>query len=212
MPSTLRYHNFSWKGDPRWAEASRITIYAPIVVVAIFILSLAQIALGVIWIVTLQQNLTGPNIIQTILLPGLSFFNALPSLHLHLLLRSNPPILAIWFSSIFAILYLTSSIFLLVSCSTSISTDYGLRQTECARDTLGGSTIGVSRSIWDTMVALSLLSAVLYACHAGMAVYVMKDIKRRKEDGIVEDPEKAEARAQKARDLWVQMTRNGNAI
>lgn len=57
-------------------------------------------------------------------------------------------------------------------------------------------------------MATSLLSAVLYACHAGMAVYVRKDIKRKKDAGIVEavDPAKEEARAQKARDLWVKMT------
>lgn len=57
-------------------------------------------------------------------------------------------------------------------------------------------------------MATSLLSAVLYACHAGMAIYVRKTIKRKKELGIVEivDPAQEEARAQKARDLWVQMT------
>ena len=59
------------------------------------------------------------------------------------------------------------------------------------------------------MVGTSLLSAVLYACHAGMAVYVRMAIKRKKESGMVEDRDPAleEARAQKARDLWVQMTR-----
>lgn len=55
---------------------------------------------------------------------------------------------------------------------------------------------------------LSLLSAVLYACHAGMAAYVRKVIKRKKDAGIVEaiDPAQEEARAQRARELWVKMT------
>lgn len=58
------------------------------------------------------------------------------------------------------------------------------------------------------MVAASLLSAVLYACHAGMAVYVRMFIKWKKESGHVEavDPAREEARAQKARDLWTKMT------
>lgn len=56
----------------------------------------------------------------------------------------------------------------------------------------------------------SLLSAVLYTCHAGMAIYVRLDLKRKKESGMVEDRDPAleEARAQKARDLWVKMTRH----
>lgn len=66
----------------------------------------------------------------------------------------------------------------------------------------------MSKSVWDAMVTTSLLSAALYACHAGMAVYVKKVIKRKKEAGIEEavDPAQEEARAQKARDLWVKAT------
>lgn len=155
-----------------------------------------------------NRSFNSPKIIQTLLIPGCSFFNAIPSLHLHLLLRGNPPILAIWCSSSFAIVYLVSSIVFLASCTTSTSTSHALRQAECARGTSDGLNYGVSKSVWGAMVATSLLSAVLYACHAGMAVYVRKTIQRNKESGIVEavDPAQEEARAQKARDLWVKMT------
>jgi len=50
-------------------------------------------------------------IIQTLLVPGCSFFNAIPSIHLHMLLRNNPPKLALWVSSTFVILYLTSALY-----------------------------------------------------------------------------------------------------
>ena len=152
-------------------------------------------------------SIRSARILQPILLPGLSFFNALPSLHLHLLVRSNPPTLALWFSTSFAILYLTSSLLLVISC-TSTSVSQSLRQTECAVGTASGPSIGISKGAWGAFVAFNFLSTVMYLCHAGMAFYVKRVMKQKMESGIleVEDPEKVEARKQKARDLWVKAT------
>ncbi|MCJ1269987.1 hypothetical protein MMC22_009880 [Lobaria immixta] len=167
LRDTFSYHNFSWRGDPRWADASPITLRAPVVVVILLLLSIAQISLGSVWIVAVGEDMT-----------------------------------------VFAIVYLVSSIVLLASCTTSTSTSNALRRTECPQGTSSSPNEGVSKSVWDAMVTTSLLSAALYACHAGMAVYVKKVIKRKKEAGIEEavDPAQEEARAQKARDLWVKAT------
>lgn len=145
-------------------------------------------------------------IIQTLLLPGCSFFNALPSLHLHMLLRSNPPRLALFFSTTFAILYLVDFIFSLAVCAPSSPRHipHGLRRAECAKGVAGGPTHGVSKAIWDTMAAFELLSVVAYAVHAAMAWKVARVLRGRKERGEMEavDPDEEEARRQKARDLW----------
>lgn len=145
-------------------------------------------------------------IIQTLLLPGCSFFNALPSLHLHMLLRSNPPRLALFFSTTFAILYLVDFIFSLAVCAPSSPrhVPHGLRRAECAKGVAGGPTHGVSKAIWDTMAAFELLSVVAYAVHAAMAWKVARVLRGRKERGEMEavDPDEEEARRQKARDLW----------
>ena len=55
---TLDYHNFSIKGDPRWASASRYTVYAPLVVLSLFFLSIIQIVIGAVWVVDLQTSMT----------------------------------------------------------------------------------------------------------------------------------------------------------
>jgi len=52
---TLQFHNFSWKGDPRWAGASRYTLYGPAVVAVILVLSIIQIALGATWQVIFSE-------------------------------------------------------------------------------------------------------------------------------------------------------------
>ena len=152
-----------------------------------------------------------PMIIQTLLLPGCSFFNAIPSLHLHMLLRNNPPRMAIWFSSIFVVLYLSSAILALAACAGSSPSGipHGLRHAECPQGTPGGPTQGVSKAIWDTMIVFQFFSVVAYGIHGGMAYKVHRVLKGRRERGDVEvvDPEQEEARKQKARALWQQQYR-----
>ena len=152
-----------------------------------------------------------PMIIQTLLLPGCSFFNAIPSLHLHMLLRNNPPRMAIWFSSIFVVLYLSSAILALAVCAGSSPSGipHGLRHAECPQGTPGGPTQGVSKAIWDTMIVFQFFSIVAYGIHGGMAYKVHRVLKGRRERGDVEvvDPEQEEARKQKARTLWQQQYR-----
>ncbi|KAL9064043.1 MAG: hypothetical protein Q9161_009126 [Pseudevernia consocians] len=204
--STLSFHNFSWKGDPKWWNASSWTRYGPIVVCVIFAIAIVQLVCGSIWIVQLGNNLTVPMIIQTLLIPGCSFFNAIPSIHLHMLLRNNPPKMAIWFSSIFVILYLCSAILSLAACAGSSPSGipHGLRHAECPQGTPGGLEHGVSKAVWGTMVAFQFLSVVGYGIHGGMAYKVHRVLKGRRDRGEVEalDPEQEEARKQKARVLW----------
>ena len=226
MGRTLQFHNFSWKGDPRWAGASRFTLYGPAVVCVILFLSIAEIAFGSVWLVQLNSNMSvyvvsndqarqtdrllmclgSPKIIQTLLIPGCSFFNAIPSLHLHYLLRSNPPKLAICFSSIFAVVYLVSSLLILASCTSA--SPLSLRKTECPVGTPGLEAPGVSRGIWAALGVAGLLSTLCYGIHGSMAYYVKRVLDQRKRDGVVpaEDPEEIEARNAKARELWIKMT------
>lgn len=155
-----------------------------------------------------------PKIIQTLLIPGCSFFNTIPSLHLHLLIRQNPPKLAIWFSSLFAFVYLFSTLLMLGTCASAPSAPRGLAHSECPRGIRGGPTIGVDRNVWDVFQVMSLLSVVAYSVHAAMAIYVLRDQKRKKALGLlIEDPEVVAARRAKAREQWIQMTRQhgGNA-
>ena len=56
--STLSFHNFSWKGDPKWWNATSWTGYGPIVVCAIFAISIVQLVCGSVWIVQLGSNLS----------------------------------------------------------------------------------------------------------------------------------------------------------
>jgi len=206
----LDYHNFSWKGDPRWASASRWTVYAPLVVLTLFFLSVIQIVVGAVWVVDLQSNMTVPKILQTLILPGLEFFNTIPSLHCHMLLRRNPPILALWFSSIFAILFLTSSILYIASCASGAPAG-ALQDTECSTG-YRGVQFGPSPALWAIVVALSLVSTVGYATHAAMAAYVRVVMNRteaeNKRSGIpVHSQEVDPALAQEARDRWERLGR-----
>ena len=149
-----------------------------------------------------------PKIIQTLIIPGLSFFNTLPSLHAHLLIRRNPPLLAIWFSSSFVIMMLISPILMLGSCVNNPSAGLALRQAECYAGTPGpGGDSGVAKSIWALMVTFSLFSALGYGLHLAMAVKVYRVEKWKKAQGIVEavDPEEEERRKAKARELWIKM-------
>lgn len=55
---TLEFHNFSIHGDPRWANASRYTGYAPVIVLSLLVLSIIQIAVGAIWVDELESDMT----------------------------------------------------------------------------------------------------------------------------------------------------------
>lgn len=152
-------------------------------------------------------SIYSPKIIQTLLIPGCSFFNTIPSLHLHLLVRINPPKLAIWFSSIFAFVYLFSTLLMLGTCASAPSAPRGLAHSECPRGIRGGPTIGVDRNVWDVFQVMGLLSVVAYSVHAAMAIYVLRDQKRKKALGLlIEDPEVVAARRAKAREQWIRMT------
>ena len=55
LKGTLKYQDFSWKGDPRWAKAGRYTKHAPIVVFVLFLLSIGLVALGSTWLVQMDN-------------------------------------------------------------------------------------------------------------------------------------------------------------
>ena len=55
---TFEFHGSSWKGDPRWAAASKWTAYAPRIVISLFVLSIIQIILGAVWVVQLNADMT----------------------------------------------------------------------------------------------------------------------------------------------------------
>ena len=127
--------------------------------------------------------------------------------------------MAVWFSSIMTLLFLASSFLYLVSCEAS-GIPFGLRKVECARGTNGSDMNGPTNAVWAIVVALGLVSFVLYAIHTGMAIYVSRDLKRQHAVNIVEeaseDPEiiqrrrdSAAAREKKARDKWTEMQRMG---
>ena len=123
-----------------------------------------------------------------------------------MLLRNNPPRMAIWFSSTFVLLYLCSALLSLAACAGSSPSAIppGLRRAECPQGTPGGPARGVGKGVWDTMVAFQFLSVVAYGLHGAMAWKVQRVLRGRRERGEVEalDPEQEEARKQKARDLW----------
>lgn len=56
--STLSFHNFSWRGDKKWANASRWTVYGPIVQCFNFVFAIVEITCGSVWIVQLGNHLT----------------------------------------------------------------------------------------------------------------------------------------------------------
>ena len=124
-----------------------------------------------------------------------------------MLLRNNPPKLAMWFSSIFVIIYLVSAILSLAVCATP-ATDipHGLRAAECPEGVSGGPGHGVSKGVWDTMLAFQWLSVVAYAIHGSMAWKVHRVLEGRKARGEIEpvDPDEEEGRRQKARELWAR--------
>lgn len=141
--------------------------------------------------------------IQPILIPGLAFFNTIPSLHLHVLARVNPPRLAVWFSVTFSIMHFVSSCLFLGACVNNHSNG-SLQRNECPSGT------GGNESIWDVMVALQFISAVLYGLVAAMAWKVKKVLEARDtriaEGTEMVDPAEKERRESVARERWKHLS------
>src|SRR5437764_15050957 len=100
--------------------------------------------------------------------------------------------MVVCFSSPMALLYLASAIVSLVSCSTGTES---FQRTECPVNYDFG---GLSRPLWDTVVALWLCSAVGYALHVATASKVRRVLKKNvrnakrdvnKAELVVMDPE-----------------------
>ncbi|OAP63326.1 hypothetical protein AYL99_02553 [Fonsecaea erecta] len=189
----------SFRGDERWRKASKWTGHAPWFVLAIGILSMIEIALGAVWIASLTTDLNFGQVIQPILIPGLAFFNAIPSLHLHVLARVNPPRLALWFSATLSIIHFVSSVLFMGACVGNHSHG-SLQRNECP------SATGGSEGIWDAMVALQFISAVLYGLVAVMAWKVRKVVEARDEriaQGVeMVSEEEKQRRESEARERW----------
>ena len=222
------FRDASLKGDPKWWKTSpRFAIHAPKIVLGLAVLSIVEIVLGVVWIVGIQSlgsgwgSLTFPQVIQPLIVPAMSFFNTIPSLHLHVLARSNNPILAMVFSSILSLVFLGSAIVFLPPCvggnhplpgsafekpgTASRINQY--QRTECPS--------GNNRGIWGTMIALQFVSAIGYALHFAMALRVHRGISRRdrriKSGDLVEmvDPVEKAKRDEEARRRWREMGNHG---
>lgn len=138
-------------------------------------------------------------VIQPLIVPGLSFFNAIPSLHLHVLARVNPPTLALWFSAILSVIMLVSAVMFLGSC-VGYHGHTSLQRDECP------SGAGGNASVWDAMVALQLVSAVLYGLVAAMAWKVKRALESKDERiaaGIeMVSQEEKDRRESEARERW----------
>ncbi|KAK5070796.1 hypothetical protein LTR64_007427 [Lithohypha guttulata] len=225
MPSTNTLFDFrdaSFSGDPKWGLASpRFALHAPKVVLVLALLSIIEVVIGIVWIVNIQSlangwgSLTFPQVIQPLVVPALSFFNTIPSLHLHILARSNQPLMALIFSTLLALTFLGSAIVFLPPCvgadrpvpaealenpSVTIS---GYQRTECPSND--------RRGLWGIMVALQFVSFAGYAVHAAMAWAVWRGLKKRDRDirsgnlvEMVDEVEKAR-REEDARQRWREM-------
>lgn len=216
------FRDASFKGDPKWHRTSpHFARYAPYVVLGLAVLSIVEVVLGVVWITGIQDlahgwgSLTFAQVVQPLIVPGLSFFNTIPSLHLHVLARSNLPIMALIFSVLLALIFLGSAIVFLPPCvggnsplpaeafedpNVRIS---GYQRTECPS--------GSHRGIWGAMIALQFVSFLGYSLHATMAWWVMHGLKRRDRDiasgdlvEMVDEDEKAR-REEEARRRWREM-------
>ena len=49
------FENASIKGDPRWSAVARWTGYAPVVVITLAVLCIAEIALGADWVASINN-------------------------------------------------------------------------------------------------------------------------------------------------------------
>jgi hypothetical protein len=146
--------------------------------------------------------------LQPVILPSLSFFNAIPSAQLHIIARSNKPMMVICFSSPMALLYLASAIVSLVSCSTGTES---FQRTECPVNYDFG---GPSQPLWNAVVALWLCSAVGYALHVAMAWKVRRVLKKNVRNAggdvntaelVVVDPETKARMEQEAVNRWTRL-------
>jgi hypothetical protein len=139
-------------------------------------------------------------VLQPLIVPGISFFNAIPSLHLHVLARVNPPRLAIWFSTSISICYFASGIIFLASCVGRSKFTESVQRNECPEGAQGNA------KVWDAMVTLLIISGVLYFLHATMAWKVktaLEDQEQRIDAGVeMVSPEEIERRHSEARERW----------
>jgi len=193
MPSTalFDFRDASIYGDPKWTRGSpRFGRFAPAVVLTLAVLSIIEVIIGVVWITSVQSlgngwgDLTFPQVIQPLIVPALAFFNTIPSLHLHVLARSNNPRLAMVFSGLLAAVFLGSAVVFLPPCTGGSAPDANAnanvqistyQRTECP----GGGNKGV----WATMVALQFISFVGYMVHFLMAAAVWKGLREYDEGG-----------------------------
>ncbi|KAJ9652904.1 hypothetical protein H2198_007857 [Neophaeococcomyces mojaviensis] len=217
MPTSqlFDFADASLKGDSKWVRASpKFGAYAPLVVIALAVLSIVEIVLGVVWITSIQSlrngwgSLSFAQVIQPLIVPGLSFFNTIPSLHLHVLARSNNPLLAMVFSILLSIIFLASAVIFLPPCAAGNATyestlHSGYQRTECPQ--------GSKRGIWAAMIALQFISAIGYAVHAAMA-WVVRRNKKRWDKGVREgtvmdvvDEETKRKREEEARRRWREL-------
>lgn len=151
-----------------------------------------------------EQRGHSAQVIQPLVVPGISFFNAIPSLHLHVFARVNPPRLAVWFSTSLALCFFISAIFFLGSCVGNDSTTGQISRNECPAGAQG------NQQVWDAMVTLQMLSGVLYSLHAAMGLTVDKALRnqeRRIEQGIeMVSEEEKERRHSMARERWKHLS------
>ncbi|KAG9774442.1 hypothetical protein KCU88_g5433, partial [Aureobasidium melanogenum] len=141
-------------------------------------------------------------VIQPLIVPGLCFFNTIPSLHLHVLARVNPPRLALWFSATLSALLFVSALVFIGSCAgrSGNNNKGSLQRDECPAGT------GGKAGIWDAMVALQLVSAVMYAAMAVMA-WKVKSVLEARDQRIAAgvelvSQEEKERRESEARERW----------
>lgn len=149
------------------------------------------------------------------MVPGLSFFHAPASIHLHMLLRNDPPWLVMAMSSCFIFIWLVSTILLLASCSSE-SAPLSLRKIECANDR-NGPVSGPTPAVWNAFVGFSFVMLLMYVIYGLMAAYVHVFIRREKAErarqqeagieipALPEDPEEAA----RVRAMWAQEGRYG---
>ena len=157
-------------------------------------------------------------IVQPLVVPGISLFNVIPSLHLHILARSNNPKLALWFSSIIATMFFASAVIFLAACpsgvpslpspsssSSSSSNNPRLQSSFAKTECPAGS----NPQAWDALVALQLCSFVGYVLHGVMAWTVIRRTGRQARDvamGLREmpvvDEEQKRREEEEARRRW----------
>ncbi|KAF2266587.1 hypothetical protein CC78DRAFT_566670 [Lojkania enalia] len=178
------------RGDPRWTRISPFASYAPVITLSLTALCVIQICLGAVWLSRLDSDLQFVLVLQPLVLPCLSLFNTIPSLHLHLYSRTNNPLLASIFSAIYALLYLASALLDLIACSPS--PPLSSLRSECPRN---GATKGpdVSQDFWNANIGLwfvSFVGYVLLACIGWVVYRAFRRLERvggvaERDDGVI---------------------------